>query len=142
MARQFRGFKRSAISLDYNLYRVGGPIARIADDELSVIDIQPEGIEKTMVLVHGYAGCAETWEHQINHFSNSYRVVAPDLRGHGKSDAPYSQYTMNELVDDLYGITQTLDLPEKFILVGHSFGGSVCTEYALAHSEQIERLVG
>jgi long-chain acyl-CoA synthetase len=141
MSRQLRGFKRSAVTLDYNLYRVGVPITGIVDDELSVIDIQPEGVEQTMVLIHGYAGCAETWEHQINHFSNTYRVIAPDLRGHGMSDAPYSEYTMPELVDDIYTITQELELPEKFILVSHSFGGSICTEYALAHPEQIVKLV-
>ncbi len=141
MRRKLRGFKRSAITLDYNLYRVGVPMPGVVKDELSVIDIRPEGIEQTVVFVHGYGGCAETWEHQINHFSQSHRVVAPDLRGHGMSDAPYTQYTMPELVDDLYEITQYLELPEKFVLVGHSFGGSVCTEYTLAHEEQIEQLV-
>jgi long-chain acyl-CoA synthetase len=141
MSRRLRGFSRSNISLDYNLYRVGVPISGVIDDVLSVIDIQPEGVEQTMVLVHGYAGCAETWEHQINYFSSTWRVIAPDLRGHGMSDAPYSEYTMPELVNDLYGITQDLGLPKKFVLVGHSFGGSLCTEYALAHPEQIDRLV-
>ncbi|MGB3714611.1 MAG: alpha/beta fold hydrolase [Candidatus Promineifilaceae bacterium] len=141
MSRQLRGFKRSAITLDYNLYRVGVPITGVVDDQLSVIDIRPEGVEQTMVLVHGFAGCAETWEHQINHFSHTYHVVAPDLRGHGLSDAPYTEYTMRELVDDLYRIRQELELPEKFILVGHSFGGSVCAEYATAHPEQIEKMI-
>lgn len=139
--RKLRGFKRSAIELDFNLYRVNVPIEGLANAELSVIDIQPEGVEKTIMFVHGYAGCAETWEHQINHFAHTHRVVAPDLRGHGQSDAPLSQYTMPEMVTDLYTITQALTLPETFVLVGHSFGGSICVEYANAHPEQLERLV-
>jgi pimeloyl-ACP methyl ester carboxylesterase len=88
MKRNFRGFKRTAVQLDFNLYRVNVPIRGLQRVELSVIDIHPEGVEKTFLFVHGYAGVAETWEHQINHFMREARVVAPDLRGHGQSDAP------------------------------------------------------
>jgi long-chain acyl-CoA synthetase len=91
--------------------------------------------------MHGYAGCAETWEFQINHFARTYRVVVPDLRGHGQSDAPLTQYTMPELVADLETISAALELPAKFTLVGHSFGGSICVEYANAHPERLEKLI-
>jgi long-chain acyl-CoA synthetase len=141
MKRKLRGFKRSAIELDFNLYRVDIPIPGLANAGLSVIDIWPEGVEKTIMFVHGYAGCAETWEYQINHFSRSYRVIAPDLRGHGQSDAPFTQYTMSEMVADLQTIAETLALPDKFILAGHSFGGSICVEYANAHPERLEKLI-
>ena len=141
MKRKLRGFKRSAIELDFNLYRQEVPMFGIPGDKLSVIDIQPEGVERTIMLVHGYAGCAETWEHQINNLSKRYHVVAPDLRGHGQSDAPYSRYTMDELTADLYSVTQTINFPDKFILVGHSFGGSICVEYANRHPEQLDRLI-
>jgi long-chain acyl-CoA synthetase len=139
--KKLRGFKRSDIELDFNLYRVNVPMPDLAGADLSVIDIWPEGVEKTLMFVHGYAGCAETWEHQINYFAHNHRVVAPDARGHGQSDAPLTQYTMPEIVADLHAITQKLDFPEKFILVGHSFGGSMCVEYANAHPEQLEKLV-
>ncbi len=141
MKRKLRGLKRRDIQLDFNLYRVDVPIRGLAQAELSVIDIWPEGVEKTLLFVHGYAGCAETWEFQINHFARSYRVVAPDLRGHGQSDAPFTQYSMAELVDDINTIAATLRLPDKFVLVGHSFGGSICVEYAHAHPERLEKLI-
>ncbi|MEZ4770681.1 MAG: alpha/beta fold hydrolase [Caldilineales bacterium] len=141
MKRKLRGLKRTAIQLDFDLYRVSVPIPGVAGDELSVVDIHPPGVDRTMVFIHGYAGCAETWEHQINHFSRDFRVVAPDLRGHGQSDAPFTRYTMRELVADLFAISQHLELPERFVLVGHSFGGSICVEYANVHPEQIDRLV-
>jgi long-chain acyl-CoA synthetase len=63
------------------------------------------------------------------------------LRGHGQSDAPFSQYTMPELVEDIRTIAEALDLPERFILVGHSFGGSICIEYAKAYPERLEKLI-
>lgn len=141
MKKKLRGLKRKDIQLDFDLYRVDVPIHGVAGDVLSVIDMWPEAIERTIVFVHGYAGCAETWEYQINHFAHKYRVVVPDLRGHGQSDAPYTRYTMEELVDDLHNIVETLELPDKFILVGHSFGGSVCIEYANEHADRLEKLI-
>ena len=141
MKKKLRGFKRRAIQLDFNLYRVDVPIRGLFGVALSVVDIWPDGVDKAIVFVHGYAGCAETWEYQINYFVRTHRVVAPDLRGHGQSDAPFTRYTMPELVDDLHTIAEELDLPEKFILVGHSFGGSICVEYANAHPERLEKLI-
>lgn len=141
MKRKLRGIKRSDLQLDFDLYRVSVPMPGVAGDELSVIDISPIGVERTLVFVHGFAGCAETWEHQISHFAREYRVVAPDLRGHGQSDAPYTRYTMPELVADLHAIVEHLELPPRFVLIGHSFGGSICVEYAAAHPERLERLV-
>ncbi len=141
MKRKLRGLKRRAIQLDFSLYRVNVPIPGLSDAELSVVDIWPEGAEKTIMFVHGYAGCAETWEYQINHFARGYRVVAPDLRGHGQSDAPFTEYTMAELVDDINAVADTLGLPEKFVLAGHSFGGSICVEYANAYPERLEKLI-
>lgn len=139
--KKLRGLKRNDLQLDFNLYRREVPIAGVSGANLSVIDIWPEATQKTIMFVHGYAGVAETWEYQINYFSRSYRVVAPDLRGHGQSDAPYTQYTMNELVADLQNVVEYLQLPEKFILVGHSFGGSICVEYANAYPERLEKLI-
>jgi long-chain acyl-CoA synthetase len=139
--RKLRGLNRRDIQLDFSLYRVDVPIRGLPDMKLSVVHLWPEQAAKALVFVHGFAGCAETWEYQVNHFSHRYRVIAPDLRGHGQSDAPFSQYTMPELVEDLRTIAEALDLPERFILVGHSFGGSICVEYAKAYPERLEKLI-
>jgi long-chain acyl-CoA synthetase len=141
MKRELRGIKRKTFLYDFDLYRVNVPIPGWQGHELSIIDMWPENVEQTIVLQHGFAGAAESWEFQINHFAPNYRVVVPDLRGHGQSDAPYSQYTMDEMVADMHAIVQARKLPEKFILVGHSFGGSICVEYANAYPERIEKLI-
>ena len=141
MKKKLRGLKRKAIELDFDLYRKEIPIRGISGSNLSVIDIHPEAVEQTIIFVHGYAGVAESWEYQINHFYSRYRVIIPDMRGHGQSDAPYTQYTMSELVEDIQTIVEELNVPEKFILIGHSFGGSICVEYANAYRERLEKLV-
>lgn len=142
MKKKLLGVKRSEILFDYDLYRRKVPIPGVAGSYLSVLDLWPEGAERTILFLHGYAGVLESWEYQINAFAqDNYRVVAPDLRGHGQSDAPYTKYTMDELVADLYAITQHLEITEPFILVAHSFGGSIAVEYANAHPEQLEKLI-
>ncbi|MHA1520966.1 MAG: alpha/beta fold hydrolase [Promethearchaeota archaeon] len=138
--KRLRGLGKRDKKLDLDLYKVKVPIPGFPGMNLSVIDIFPENAPKTIMFVHGFAGCAETWEYQINAFTD-YHIIIPDLRGHGQSDAPDSDYTMEELVDDLYTITQTLDFPEKFVLVGHSFGGSICVEFATKYPELLEKLV-
>ncbi len=136
-----RGLLHREIQLDLDLYRVNVPIPGLSNVDLSVIDVWPDGAEKTIMFVHGFAGCAETWEYQINHFAHEYRVIVPDLRGHGQSDAPFTDYTMPEMVVDIDAIAEALDLPEKFTLIGHSFGGSICIEYAAARPERLEQLI-
>jgi len=140
--KKLRGVKRQDIQYDFDLYREKVPIRGVSEAYLSVVDLWPEEAHDTIMFVHGYAGVLESWEFQINHFVNQgYRVVAPDLRGHGQSDAPFTNYTMDEMVDDLHAIVETLNLPERFVLVAHSFGGAIAVEYANAHPKRLSKLV-
>ncbi len=68
-------------------------------------------------------------------------VIALDLRGHGLSDAPAHGYDMPQLRSDLETALDLLNVKGKFVLVGHSFGGAIVTDYAVAHPDRVERLV-
>lgn len=141
MTRSPRGLERRVLELDFDLYRVAVPLPDHPGSRLSVIDMRPRGARQTLVLQHGFAGCAETWEHQIAALCAGYRVVAPDLRGHGQSDDPKGRYDLERLCDDLDAIVDHLALPERFALVGHSFGGVVALRYAARRPDRVERLV-
>ena len=141
MKKRIRGLKRAVFQLDFDLYRVKAPIRGYPDHHLSVIDLDSRAVSQTIVFQHGFAGVAESWEYQLAHFATQYRVVAPDLRGHGQSDAPRSEYSMAELVEDMNDVVNALEVSKQFILVGHSFGGSICIEYALRYPERIAKLV-
>jgi pimeloyl-ACP methyl ester carboxylesterase len=79
MKKQLLGLGHRDIQLDFSLYRKDVPIPNLTDVNLSVIDIIPEKAEKTIVFIHGFAGCGESFEYQINYFAREFRVVIPDL---------------------------------------------------------------
>jgi len=107
-----------------------------------MIDINHAHTEDTLIFVHGYAGVAESWMFQIHYFSDCYRILAPDLRGHGQSDAPYTRYDMAELVDDLNGVIETVAASDRrIVIVGHSFGGAVCAEYIHQFPEHVDAVI-
>src|SRR5687767_5152202 len=108
---------------------------------LSAIDISPEQPQRTFVFIHGFGGQAEQWHYQLQKFSVENRVIALDLRGHGLSDKPARGYDMPQLVDDLETALTFLKVKGKFVLVGHSYGGAVVTEYALKNPDRVERLI-
>jgi pimeloyl-ACP methyl ester carboxylesterase len=90
-----------------------------------------------VVLHHGLGADLEVWRAQIEHLRRSRHTLAFDMRGHGKSPrAP--EYTVAAVLEDLVGITA--DLP-RFWLVGHSFAGTVLTEFASRFPERIHGLV-
>ena len=78
--------------------------------------------EPPMLLVHGLACDHTHFTPQLEHFSGDHRVVAVDLRGHGQSDAPRQEYTIEGFADDLAWVCARLGL-ENPIVVGHSLGG-------------------
>ena len=108
---------------------------------LSVIDVQPERPQRTLVFLHGFGGWAMQWRRQLRFFAGANRCIAPDLRGHGLSDKPDSAYSMDELMGDLDSVFSALKAPERFVLLGHSFGGAMAAQYAVQHPERVEKLV-
>jgi long-chain acyl-CoA synthetase len=77
--------------------------------------------------------------------TGAYRVVALDLRGHGYTDAPTeaegARYDVPELVADIEAALEVLQVPQRFILVCHSFGGALSAYFLKTHSEPVSALV-
>lgn len=93
-----------------------------------------------LVLVHGLGGSHLDWEHQIGHFAQHYRVIAPDLRGFGASGHGRRLFTIRRLARDVATLLAALGV-ERFALVGHSMGGAIAQQLALDGGGRVERLV-
>ena len=92
----------------------------------------------TIVCIHGAGGNAEQWKHQIAHFSQHYRVIAPDLRGHDQSERPRSSYTLEEFLWDFTHMLEQLAIAEPFFLLAHSFGGPIGLTFAAPNPAAVE----
>jgi pimeloyl-ACP methyl ester carboxylesterase len=90
-----------------------------------------------VVLHHGLGADLEVWRPQIDYLRNSRRVVAFDMRGHGRSPRA-ATYTLADVVQDLAEVTAALP---KFWLVGHSFAGAALTLFASEHPQRLLGLV-
>ena len=129
------------MDIDLDLYRHE---VRVSSDplvRLSAIDISPELPERTFVFIHGFGGQAMQWQYQLHKFALKNRVIALDMRGHGLSDKPSTGYDMARIQLDLETALDLLKVSKPIVLVGHSFGGAIATDFALNHPERVERLI-
>lgn len=97
--------------------------------------------EPALVFVHGWSCDAGYWDAQVAHFAATHRVVAIDLAGHGASGQERKAYTMEAFGADVAAVLAALDLRDV-VLVGHSMGGAVVVEAALAAPDRVLGLVG
>jgi 3-oxoadipate enol-lactonase len=94
-----------------------------------------------LLLVHGFTTTSEFWKEQVEEFSSSYKVIRPNLPGHGISPSRAARaYTVDAFVDDLELLTRYFSLA-RVALVGLSMGGIVAQLFALKYPELLQALV-
>jgi pimeloyl-ACP methyl ester carboxylesterase len=93
-----------------------------------------------LLLIHGIAGYCENWRETIEPLARHHTVIAPDLPGHGASEAGGGDYSIGALASGLRDLLLALG-HERATLVGHSLGGGVAMQLAYQFPEMIERLV-
>lgn len=100
-----------------------------------------EGEGPLLLLLHGFPQFWYAWRHQIPELAKHFKVVAPDLRGYGKSDKPekVADYTPEILANDIAGLITALGY-QKAHIVGHDWGGGVAWQTALRHPEVVDHL--
>jgi esterase len=93
----------------------------------------------TVILLHGLGTDGEDWSSVAEALSASHWVLAPDQRGHGRSDRP-GKYAFELMADDVVAMTDDLHV-SRGAVVGHSMGGSVAFDLVERYPERVERLV-
>lgn len=108
------------------------------------LQIVEAGHGPLVVLCHGFPGGSFSWGRQFQPLVDAgYRVVAPDLRGYGRSSRPkaLAAYDMNQQIADLLGLLDALG-ETKAIFVGSDFGAALVWNLALRHPEVVAAVVG
>jgi pimeloyl-ACP methyl ester carboxylesterase len=115
------------------LRRPAAPLLNVAGDE---------GEGPPILLMHGIASSATTFQHVVPLLSDRYRCISIDLLGFGESPAPDdSQYTIEDHVAAMHATIRSLKLESPFILVGHSLGALLSARYAAKHTDEVARLI-
>jgi pimeloyl-ACP methyl ester carboxylesterase len=92
-----------------------------------------------VLLIHGIAGSSAQWEPVMDLLERDFRLVAPDLLGHGESAKPRGDYSLGAYASGLRDLMAWLDLPAATV-IGHSLGGGVAMQFAYQFPERCERL--
>ena len=98
------------------------------------------GAGEALLLIHGMAGSSATWRAVLPQLSKKYRVVAPDLFGHGESAKPRGDYSLGAFAAWLRDLLDELGITRATV-VGQSLGGGVAMQFTYQHRDYCERLV-
>ena len=96
--------------------------------------------ETAVLLVHGFPLDRRLWAAQADALANMTRVITPDLRGHGRSQALAGPYTMEQHADDLAALLDHLKI-RRAVVVGLSMGGYVAFAFWRRHPERVQSLI-
>lgn len=116
------------------------PRATIDNLELEFTDTGGEGIP--VVLLHAFPLNSGEWEPQVGSLGDRYRLIAPDLKGFGRSSAPAdrSLYSMDAYADEVKGLLDHLGV-KRVVLTGLSMGGYIAFAFWRRYRNAVEALV-
>lgn len=101
---------------------------------------QEKGNKEPFILLHGNGENGSYFKNQIDYFSDRYRVIALDTRGHGKSPRGTKPFTIEQFSCDLYGFMVSLELSNAVIL-GFSDGANIAMKFAIKYPDKVKALI-
>jgi pimeloyl-ACP methyl ester carboxylesterase len=117
--------------------------AMLGDIRIHYLDTGLPDADVILLLLHAFPLQAGMWDEQLRWFGDRYRLIAPDLKGFGGSDAPEdpAAYSVESYADDAAGLLSLLDL-ERAVVAGQGvLGGQVALALFERHREQVAALV-
>lgn len=100
-----------------------------------------DGPGPVVVLLHGFPFDRSMWSAQQAKLGSVYRIIAPDLRGHGQSATTETDFSIDTMADDVVELLDTLQLKEPVVLGGLSMGGYVSLSLITRYPERCRALL-
>jgi pimeloyl-ACP methyl ester carboxylesterase len=104
------------------------------------LHVTEAGRGPALLMLHGLSATHFNWEHTIAAFSDRFRVIAPDLPGHGRSDKPDAPYTIDFFAGVMRSLGRELGIDEA-VVIGNSLGGQIAIQMALDYPTWTRALV-
>lgn len=114
--------------------------AKCIDIHSDRIAVRDEGDGEALLLIHGMAGSSQTWRAILPLLAKKYRVIAPDLSGHGQSSKPRTDHSLGAFAVGLRDLLDELKV-ESATVVGHSLGGGIAMQFVYQHPDYCRRIV-
>ena len=114
------------------------PTISLPDISINCFD---SGDGPPILFVHGFPLDHSMWRRQLDEFSQTHRVIAPDLRGFGQSDITSGTVTMEQFADDLAALLDALSVTEPVLFCGLSMGGYIGWQFFKRHRNRLRALI-
>ncbi len=114
------------------------PTVKTKDLEVNYID---EGKGQVVLFIHGNYSSSYWWTSFVDVLKEDYRVIAPDLRGRGRTKGETGHETIELYENDLKEFVNALKLTEPVHLVGHSLGGAIITQYTIDNLHMVKSML-
>jgi pimeloyl-ACP methyl ester carboxylesterase len=111
--------------------------AILGGHELAYLD---SGDGPAVLFIHGLTNSSRSWSRLVDTLNHDYRIVAPDLHGHGASAKPMGDYSLSAHAATLRDLLDELGI-DRVTLVGHSLGGGIALQFCYLFPERVNRLV-
>ena len=109
-------------------------------EEVVALHHAERGEGKPLLLLHGFAGGGANWSLVFPEAPAGYRLIAPDLRGHGRSTNPSGEFTFRQCAADVFALLDRLGM-ERCQAIGASGGAQVLLHMATAQPARLEAMV-
>ena len=101
---------------------------------------QEKGEGQPFILLHGNGENGSYFNHQIEYFSDRFKMIAVDTRGHGKSSRGVAPFTIEQFAEDLNEFMYMRNIP-KAIILGFSDGANIAMKFALKYPDKVTALI-